>query len=128
MKFEVWDRVNNKTLDAFKIVLSKSGQIQGVQTIDGEFYGPHQANVIVHNAQPTIIQCDYRFRDRCCPILTRGRHCTGREAENRVLLRIGAVDEESMCKVRRELETNPLAHHMFKLLSLAEKEKIERGF
>ncbi len=45
IKVRAWDNINNCWINIFKIVLSITGEIQFVESIEGEFYGLHQVTL-----------------------------------------------------------------------------------
>lgn len=45
-KFKVWDKINKRWIEAFKIVLSIDGEVMAIEDLAGGTYGLHQAELV----------------------------------------------------------------------------------
>ncbi len=45
MIFKVWDKLNNRWVQLWKILIATNGEIMGVEDLEGEIYGLHQVTI-----------------------------------------------------------------------------------
>ncbi len=47
MKFKAWDKIHNKWIQLWKILISSDGSIVAVEDLEGEVYGLHQVSLFL---------------------------------------------------------------------------------